>query len=350
MIQDVSSMTDSYYGPHAYDEHGVPNQQRQTVDPGRSWINRKFDMRLPWGLTEEVAPQSFRKRFRPEVLREIESKPSGFESIEFHQQINHEMYRHAPPAFRTRLLRIVRVFGKVSFWALLIPMLIAYGYGYSQMPYNMTTMEYFEEVFWSVIVWAQGLPLLAWAICNLIFRGFPKWAIKPSKGPQWELNRRTGLVTLFRYDKKGRWGKARQPEEDSAPFYEFDAYLTNEIIPPGQVVHTLYLVHRYRPILIPLGNLIGKSRGEECFALWDMFQNFMDTSRSLPDIPLWEEFRPHDPVTAEYDKKTNRPARYWRDMDDETWKQKESEMMAKVRSLTTPHRPNLMRRHVRYAS
>jgi len=38
-----------------------------------------------------------------------------------------------------------------------------------------------------------------------------------------------------------------------------------------------------------------------------------------------------------------------RDMDDETWKQKEDDMMARVLSLSTPHRPNLMRRYVRYA-
>ena len=341
-------MTDSYYGPQAYDEHGVPNQQRQTADPGRSWFNRTFDMRLPWVLTEDVAPQSFRKRFRPEVLREIESKPSGFEHIEFHQRIDHQRYRHAPPAFRTRLLSILSILGKVFCLAMLPFFFIASLVDLYHTSSNVSFVEWGLQVF-EATIYFFSIPLIAWLIGFVIFNFFPIWAIKPSKGPQWELNRRTGLVTLFRYNKKGSWGKTGQPEEDSAPFYEFDAYLTNEIIPPGQVVHTLYLVHRYRPILVPLGNLIGKVRGEECFALWDLFQNFMDTSRPLPDIPLWEEFRPNDPVTAEYDKKTNRPPRYWRDMDDDTWKQKEGEMMAKVRSLTTPHRPNLMRRYVRYA-
>ena len=342
-------MTDSYYGPHAYDEHGLPDQQRQTADPGRSWFNRTFDMRLPWGATEEVAPLSFRKRFRPEVLRKIESKPHGFEHVEFHQRIDQERYRHATPALRTRLLLLIGAFGHPYIMAFVaLPMLLVYVADFNSRPTDMGVLVHFLE-FLTFVAKVYGPLALCWALPKLFFNFFPAWSIKPSKGPQWELNRRTGLVTLFRYDKKGRWGKTGQPEEDSAPFYEFDAYLTNEIIPPGQVVHTLYLVHRYRPILIPLGNLIGKVRGEECFALWDMFQNFMDTSRPLPDIPLWEEFRPNDPVTAEYDRKTKRPPRYWRDMDDETWKQKESDMMAKVRSLTTPHRPNLMRRYVRYA-
>ena len=341
-------MTDSYYGPHAYDEHCVPTQKRQTADPGRSWFNRTFDMRLPWGATDEVAPYQYMDDYSPKVLRKIESTPSGFENIEFHQRIDHQRYRHAPPAFRTNFFNILAIFGKVIFIGMFPFFLLASLVAFYHTPHGVSFAERCMQLL-EVAQYMFGIPLAGWLIGIAPFRFFPRWAIKPSKGPQWELNRRTGLVTLFRYDKKGHWGKTGQPEEDSAPFYEFDAYLTNEIIPPGQVVHTLYLVHRYRPILIPLGNLIGKVRGEECFALWDMFQNFMDTSRPLPDIPLWEEFRPNDPVTAEYDKKTNRPPRYWRDMDDDTWKQKEGEMMAKVRSLTTPHRPNLMRRYVRYA-
>ena len=341
-------MTDSYYGPHAYDEHCVPTQKRQTADPGRSWFNRTFDMRLPWGATDEVAPYQYMDDYSPKVLRKIESTPSGFENIEFHQRIDHQRYRHAPPAFRTNFFNILAIFGKVIFIGMFPFFLLASLVAFYHTPHGVSFAERCMQLL-EVAQYMFGIPLAGWLIGIAPFRFFPRWAIKPSKGPQWELNRRTGLVTLVRYDKTGHWGKTGQPEEDSAPFYEFDAYLTNEIIPPGQVVHTLYLVHRYRPILIPLGNLIGKVRGEECFALWDMFQNFMDTSRPLPDIPLWEEFRPSDPVTAEYDRKTNRPPRYWRDMDDETWKQKESDMMAKVRSLTTPHRPNLMRRYVRYA-
>lgn len=192
-------------------------------------------------------------------------------------------------------------------------------------------------------------PLLAcWAIPTLLLKYFPNFWIKPFKGPKWELNRRTGLVTQFIYDKKGHWGQTGKPEERVAPFYEFDAYLTNEMIPPGQVVHTLYIAHRHEDILLPIGNLIGKTSGPECFALWDMFQNFMDTGRPLPDIPLWEEFRPLDPVSAEHDRATGRPARYWRDMDDDTWKQKNEEFGYRVLKLNTITRPNQMRRKVKY--
>jgi hypothetical protein len=148
---------------------------------------------------------------------------------------------------------------------------------------------------------------------------------------------------VFHYDKNGPWGKTGQPEEETAPFYEFDAYTSNELIHGGGVVHTLYLAHRYRNTLIPIGTLIGKTNPEECYALWDMFQNFMDTSRPLPDIPLWEEHRHNDPVTAEHDRRTNRPPRYWRDMDNETWKQKNDEMALQVLRLNTPGRLDIMR-------
>ncbi|MEQ5837593.1 hypothetical protein [Marinobacter sp. NFXS9] len=335
-------MTENYYGPCAYRSDRIPEQKRQVADPGRSWFNRKFDMRLPWGRTEEVAPLSFRNRFSPDVLRKIEKKPKGFESVEFHQRIDHEKYRHAMPAFRTRLLLFAESLGGFFFKFLTPLFLILY----------LVALTAFDSDEWGSVInetipLVMGLifvPLLLNKIPWFLFKAIPGWIIRPSKGPKWELNRRTGLVTAYHHDSKG------SSEEEQAPFYEFDAYLTNEMIPPGQVVHTLYLVHRYRPILLPIGNLIGKTTGEECFALWDMFQNFMDTSRPLPDIPLWEEFRSKDPVTAEHDRQTGRPARYWRDMDDEIWKQKESEMMSKVRSLTTPHRPNLMRQHVRYVS
>ncbi|TBW53355.1 hypothetical protein EZI54_15345 [Marinobacter halodurans] len=337
-------MTENYYGPQAYRSDRIPEQKRQVSDPGRSWFNRKFDMRLPWGQTEEVAPYQYMDDYSPKMMRDIESKPTGFENIDFHQRIDQERYRHATPALRTKLLFLLGGLGSPYLMAFIaLPMLLVYAVDFSSRPGEMGFLEHLSSFLpFAGYIYA---PLIGcWALPNLMFRFFPKWSIKPGKGPKWELNRRTGLVTVYQHSKKG------SPEEEQAPFYEFDAYLTNEMIPPGQVVHTLYLVHRYRPILLPIGNLIGKTTGEECFALWDMFQNFMDTSRPLPDIPLWEEFRSKDPITAEHDRQTGRPARYWRDMDDETWKQKESEMMSKVRSLTTPHRPNLMRQHVRYVS
>jgi hypothetical protein len=334
-----------YYDPKAYDSEQLPLQKRPApgANPAQPWFNQKADRKLPWGHTEDVVPQIIRRRNRPEMLRKFEKNPTPFGDLQSHQRIDHECYRHATAALRTRILLFFSAFGHpILIGIVSIPMLIAVGIAYYHKPSSTDHVDYFIEILWA-LSWVFA-PLIA---CNLIptalFKLFPRQLIKPDKGPLWELNRRTGLVTVFHYDKKGVWGKTGQPEEESAPFYEFDAYTSNELIHGGGVVHTLYLVHRYRNILIPIGTLIGKTNPEECYALWDMFQNFMDTSRPLPDIPLWEEHRANDPVTAEHDRQTNRPPRYWRDMDNDTWKQKNDEMALQVLRLNTPGRLDIMR-------
>ena len=59
----------------------------------------------------------------------------------------------------------------------------------------------------------------------------------------------------------------------------------------------------------------------------------MDVSRPLPDVPFLEPYRHKDPVTAEHDENTGRPAHYWRDMDMTTFEQKAEEMGSRVRSI-----------------
>jgi len=340
-----------YYGPKAYNSEHLPQQKRPApgANPALPWFNRKADRKLPWGHTEDVAPQIVRRRNRPEMLRKFEKNPMPFGDLQTHQRIDHECYRHATAALRTRILLFFSAFGHpILIGIVSIPMLIAVGIAYYHKPSSTSHIDYFIEVLWA-LSWVF-VPLVA---CNLIptalFKLFPRWLIKPDKGPLWEFNRRTGLVTVFHYDKKGTWGKTGQPDKETAPFYEFDAYTSNELIHGGGVVHTLYLAHRYGTILIPIGTLIGKTSPEECYALWDMFQNFMDTSRPLPDIPLWEEHRPNDPVTAEHDRKTHRPARYWRNMDNDTWKQKNEEMGIQVLRLNTPGRLDSMRNSWTYS-
>jgi hypothetical protein len=346
LMANNSSDSASYYGRYAYNAAKLPQQKRPVPGPNSAlpWFNQKADRKLPWGATRDVAPQIIRHRHRPEFLRRREKNPKPFGNIESHQKIDHQQYRHATAALRTQLLLLLSGFGHPFIMIFMIfPLLLGLA-GHFSLSSADESLGQTLIGFLPVLAIFMG-PLLA---CNLIprilFKLFPNWLIKPDKGPKWEFNRRTGLVTVYHYDRKGTWGKTGKPEEETAPFYEFDACLTNEVIYPGGTVHTLYLVNRYHPIVIPVGNLIGKTSPEECYALWDMLQNFMDTSRPLPDIPLWEEHRPNDPVTAEHDRQTQRPPRYWRDMDKETWKQKNEEMGLDVLRLTTPGRPDIMRK------
>jgi len=160
------------------------------------------------------------------------------------------------------------------------------------------------------------------------------------------LNRRTGLVTLYDYKAFKKTGVIG---EVSAPFYEFDAYIHTSPDRQGSPLNVLFLMHRYRDIRVKVGALLGAEQTpQEVCALWDYLQNFMDTSRPLPDVPSLEEHRANDPITAEHDRKTGRNPRYWIDMDDETFKARCREMAVKIDAIDTFSRPNLMARHVEY--
>ncbi|RHW19531.1 hypothetical protein C2846_18350, partial [Pseudomonas jilinensis] len=64
-----------------------------------------------------------------------------------------------------------------------------------------------------------GLPcIFAWSLASLVIHKFPRLWAKPGKGPKWELNRRTGMITVFKY-RRG------EVIEQRAPFHEFDAYI-----------------------------------------------------------------------------------------------------------------------------
>ena len=115
-------------------------------------------------------------------------------------------------------------------------------------------------------------------------------------------SRKTGMVSIPR---KGE-------EPFVAPFYEFIPYYYTHHIMTGVNYH-LYLGHRNKEIgAIHPG---GGKHPQEMYADWALIQRFMDVSKPLPDIPLFEPFRQLDPTTKAYDAKTGRPEHYWRDMD-----------------------------------
>jgi hypothetical protein len=111
-------------------------------------------------------------------------------------------------------------------------------------------------------------------------------------------NRRTGMVTIPRSRK-------------AIPFAELDGYYYCPQSPVGYK-YNLYFGHRYSPA--------GFSSPWEwaekywMYREWEYYQQFMDISMPLPESPYLEPYRHLDPTTAAYDKKHNRPPRYWRDM------------------------------------
>ncbi|BFM48499.1 hypothetical protein [Marinomonas sp. THO17] len=125
-----------------------------------------------------------------------------------------------------------------------------------------------------------------------------------------ELNRTTGMVTLF---KKGK-------PFFTHPFIEFDCVLLSSPTQQGLLNYSLTLIHRYQnySVGVPISGSMGANHKViEYLRFWNMVQRFMDISQPLPDILVLEPARLRDPTTIAYDKVHGRDPRYWRDMTDE---------------------------------
>ncbi|UNG18245.1 hypothetical protein [Stutzerimonas zhaodongensis] len=345
----------AHYSPSAYQPARIPDQPAPAK---RSWLFRLGSSRLPWGHTEDIVPHSMLSHTSPSSLRDVASyeqalatgaeKRQAYELLDYHQIIDHERYRHASLAKRSLFWFYLWGGGRFVFWALLVLLPFAWSVDAYHSPSG------FLSGFWDVVLetapWFLGPPLACWAIGSLVVHKLPNWIIRPSKGPLWELNRRTGMVTIFDYDNMGEYQRSGTIGEFTNPFYEFDAYISSGPDRQGLIWHQLHLVHRYHDLAIDLSPIVPKdSSMAPHFAAWDFLQNYMDTSRPLPDIPLFEEHRAQDPVTAEHDRHIGRPERYWRDMDDATWDARVMKNLARVNAYDITGRLNLMIKHVRYA-
>ncbi|MBM6446523.1 hypothetical protein JQF37_23190 [Pseudomonas sp. MIL9] len=300
---------------------------------------------------EDYSPRDLRnqeqlKREREEKIAKGTYAPSPFEHIDFHMRDNHESFRYALlPASSNFWIYMVGV-GRILF---LIFLTLSFFILTAEFIDTKKTLSDIIADYSVTLVVLLGFPLLCWMAGAVVIKFFQNLWIKPSRGPIWELNRRTGLVTVFDYKNNGEYKKNGTIGELTAPFYEFDAYIATSPDSQGMPLNVLYLAHRYRNIMINFGALLcpGPDVQPPC-ALWDFIQNYMNVSRPLPDLPQYEEYRQLDPTTAEYDRLTGRNPRYWIDMDDATFKQIVSEMHQRVDEIDTFERPNLMAGYVNY--
>lgn len=125
-------------------------------------------------------------------------------------------------------------------------------------------------------------------------------------------NRRDGMLRIGR--------RLRSPFV--APFYEFDPVMQLQITPHGGHDYVLWLHHRYTDTKVCLGmkmHSLGLDKAN-LYAFWDTLQRYMDVEQPLPDLPVLEQSRHLDPVTAAHDAAIGRPERYWRDRTLEGWK------------------------------
>ncbi|RJG41896.1 ankyrin repeat domain-containing protein [Motilimonas pumila] len=155
------------------------------------------------------------------------------------------------------------------------------------------------------VFWAQG---------ELLNRGYFMLPFLKAQRA-YELNRRTGMVTLYRHNKP----------YFTHPFIEFDCFLNAAPGHQGLMNYSLLLVHRYNGyrhgvplhLMLPSNQLI-----DEYKRFWNMVQQYMDISRPLPDILMLEAVRNKDETTRIYDATHPRESHYWRQMSDEVFDQK----------------------------
>ncbi|WP_423360181.1 hypothetical protein [Pseudomonas citronellolis] len=345
-----------YYSPTSYRPDRIPDQP---ASQARGLYQKFSCTRLPWGSTQDVIPTNLLGFLTPQAIRRHEQKhqekseqlKSGtykktlFDDVELHQKYNHENLRMAKLPGGSQFWLILGFFGRISTIFFIIIFIISYPLILSKLSSYQWENGEWKSIFFSYLTLLAPF-LLCWGVGRVIVDYFPSLWFRPPKGPLWDLNRRTGLVTLYDYKAFKKTGVIG---EVTAPFYEFDAYIHTSPDRQGSPLNVLFLMHRYRDIRVKVGALLGAEQTpQEVCALWDLLQNYMDTSRPLPDTPALEEYRANDPITAEHDRKTGRNPRYWSDMDDETFKARCREMSVKVEAIDTFSRPNLMARHVEY--
>src|SRR5690554_3306514 len=345
---DVNAI--EYYGPFAYRPDSIPPQKNQTEELNRTGLDRSASLRLPWGKTRDVMPPCFMSDDPPKKLRKLEKKEDLADKLGLYVENSHECFRHAPLAFQARFFDTIYVAGKV--WAYIVsPIVLVVLILVS--PLFGARGQTWTEFLQSLIPVEVGFLLGGWVLMlfsDLIFRLFPKWLHQNGRGPEWEFNRRTGMIKIWQYSRKLPFLPRKPPVVIEKPFYEFDAWCCARVDRFG-TLFDLVLSHRYSKLDVTVGDILGAhGSATMCYAYWDFIQNYMDITKPLPEMPMLEKYRPLDPVTAEHDLLTGRLPRYWRDMDDQTFKKQVDRMFTDVTIINTAQRPNLMEQKLSYAS
>jgi len=91
------------------------------------------------------------------------------------------------------------------------------------------------------------------------------------------------------------------------PFAEFNAHHRTVHTQNGLPQYGLTLLHYKEQIMYQ----VILSDIKETIVHWEQLQNFMDVTQPLADIPRFEQFRQSDKLTAEFDRKNNRPINFW---------------------------------------
>lgn len=281
---------------------------------------------VPPGLLALWSPSWLRDDKR---LKENEGVDELAERHTYFGRLDEECIRYATLPKSSWVLLWMQHGGRLAFIWLLPCFIFAWLAGWWAMRDSMSIGELFYEGMLPLLLY-MFLPLiLCWGVGRFLEKNFPHIVYRPPKGPLWELNRRTGMVTL--YDDVTKDETAGQVKAQ-APFHEWEGYLMSLPDHQGNIWHRLMLVHKTREWALPLNQLLAATTNkQDVLAYWDLIRQYMDVTKPLPDVPVFEAYRSLDPITRAYDEKKGRDPRYWFDMDEETFEKVKQENDAKMR-------------------
>lgn len=296
--------------------------------------------RLPWGNTQYIIPIDAMMTTSPTELLKIAEYYQKRQSLvtENDSAENHQFIRPSSFSKATTIALMAHSFGKGITKIMSIFALICYIF-FILVYWSRSTPLEILKIFSPVIIVVVGIPIIMWLGSNFYLKIF---SIKTGRGSKWELNRETGLVTVYKNENGQRIAY-------SHPFYQWDAYLITLPNRQGFAYYGLWLQHRYSDLTIKnLMDTPDKGSKQEIWAMWDYIQNYMDITQPLPDFGGLEIVRQYDPTTVEYDKCTNRDPYYWRKMSHAEWQKQCKEMAQAIHSINM-NRSNIMANYVDYS-
>ncbi|MGY6566423.1 MAG: hypothetical protein ACXIU5_16910 [Halomonadaceae bacterium] len=306
---------DSAYTPTKRQQWEAANPERDTIIGSRlSWDRRTQDN----GTKEEYGYNNIAISHSWESQR-AERKLEG-NGVFKEMMVRYDHQSIMPPHHTalSKSLHVAMGFGVVFFFIFVITYAVIFLGAFFYWVLGPKDFQYFygmtlESAFYllpcvlaSLLLWKGGRYLEA--NHSSVFYGM-------KKSPLWQLNRQTGLFTI--YDPKNAW-KTRL----EAPFWEFDAFLESSPDTQGSATYSLILYHPFQRIRQKLDAQFPPTKMPgELVAAWQFLQRYMDVSQPLPDVPGLEIHRHKDPTTAAADQQQGRNPRYWRDMDEASVKQ-----------------------------
>jgi hypothetical protein len=330
------------YGPGAYRSNALP-----ALPPSRQQQGGLFEMPLRWGHYAGLdSPVEVESQLESEVQKAYEQQlaegrqPLIFCDAQRWRFENSSMIPHLifiskllsfffPWFFYTAEIYLIFDSNVVTLIPCIILMILTLGLsGGPKQKYADLSLITGAVVAFLFIAWDKGAlwgywsehPPLIWIGILLAFHAIIGADLllalyaRLYKHDGSEFNRQTGTLTIAR--------RFRKPFV--APFYEFDPVM--QLLPTGYGGHdyALWLHHRYDGTKVCLArkvHTLGLDK-HNLHAFWDTLQRYMDVSQPLPDLPVLEQSRHLDPVTAAHDAATGRNPRKWRDLNVEAWKRK----------------------------